>query len=314
MTKPFLTLLFGLFISSSVIAQIKHDSVAYYMLNKYDMAHGPNDAQFLRLIIKKDSGMFEIQDYYPDGKPRLLARSLSDDMNFESGAQGMYTEYFKTGNKMVVRKYDSGKLVGDDTTFYSNGQVHNIVIHDNTGIYLKTFIDSTGKIMTDNGNGNWIKQGEGNGEETWTGSVVNGKEDGTWLLKYAGDTATYHAEYKNGVELPGTKRNSSGQILTDQQPSFPGGDVGFGRYLSRAVTYPGYAREHHITGRVIITFYVEQNGSLSELRVLSSPDESLSKEALRAMSNCPVWKPGLRNGLPVRVRFSMPVAFSLSNE
>ena len=320
-TLPIL-LLFSCLLTFGAIAQqpqkdaAKHDSVAYYMYDQTTMAINPANANFLRLIIKKGSGTFEIQDYYADGTPRLLATSYSGDMNFEKGTYGIYTEFYLNGKKKYVRNYDKGKVIGADTTFYDSGKPYNIVIHSTSGNYLKTCIDTTGKILADNGNGNWVKYHFDGEQETFTGDVINGKEEGVWIHKYPGDTTNYKVEYKNGVVLPGAQSRPPREIFQaiEQQPGFPGGDMGLSKYLAKTLKYPDYAREHKITGRVILTFVVEKTGRLSEFNVTSSPDESLSNEALRVMKASPVWKPGIQNSLPVRVRFSMPITFTLSKE
>lgn len=315
-------LLFSCLLSFAAIAQqpkkgaAKHDSVAYYMSDHSLMAGDQGSANFLRLIIKKGSGVYEIQDYYRDGTPRLVATSFSGEMNFEEGIHGLYTEYYRNGKKRVVRNYYKGKLTGEDSTYYYNGQLYSVVTHSKTGDYLKTCLDTTGKALAANGNGVWVECSEFSLLETYTGPVVNGKKDGTWVQRFAVDTVVYKTEYKNGVELPGPKRKKEDWVfqVADQQPSFSGSDTGFSQYLATNIRYPQYAREQHITGRVILTFVVEKNGSLSELRVLRSPDESLSNEAMRVMKASPAWKPGILNGQPVRVQFSVPIGFALSND
>lgn len=100
----------------------------------------------------------------------------------------------------------------------------------------------------------------------------------------------------------------------EQQPAFPGGDGGFGKYLGKAIHYPAVARENNVQGRVILTFVVEKDGSLTDIKVLRGIGSGCDEEAIRALKASPKWKPGIQNGRPVRVQFSVPVAFSLSSE
>ncbi|TFF39581.1 energy transducer TonB [Mucilaginibacter psychrotolerans] len=321
MIKTLPILLFSCLLSLAAIAQkskkdaVRHDSTAYYMRNQYDMALNQATAEFLRLIIKVDSGMYEIQDYYPDGTLRLLAKSYSGERNFEPGANGVYTEYYKSGRKKLVKQYIKGKQVGNDSAYYANGKLYRVISYDSGEAFLKTCLDSTGKLLADNGNGSWVNMNPFDDLETFTGAVVNGKEDGIWIQRFAGDTATYKIQNKNGMRLPNEQLHVR-QIFqaVEQQPSFGGGDSAFGQFLSYTLRYPDYAREHKITGRVILTFVVEANGHLTDIKVLRSPDESLSKEALRVMKLSPAWRPGIQNGRPVRVQFSVPIAFALSND
>jgi protein TonB len=106
------------------------------------------------------------------------------------------------------------------------------------------------------------------------------------------------------------------QIFTavEQSPSFPGGDAKFGAYLGKAIRYPAIARENNVQGRVILTFVVERDGSLTDIKVVRGIGSGCDEEAVRALKASPKWKPGIQNGRPVRVQYSVPVAFSLSQE
>ena len=94
-------------------------------------------------------------------------------------------------------------------------------------------------------------------------------------------------------------------------PVFPGGDKGFIHYLIKNIRYPQLAREKNVQGSVYVQFIVEKDGSLSEIKVLRDPGEGLGAEAIRVISGSPKWKPGLQNNVPVRVRYTVPVSFSL---
>ena len=97
----------------------------------------------------------------------------------------------------------------------------------------------------------------------------------------------------------------------EQMPSFPGGDVALMQYLSRNIKYPPVAEENGIQGRVICSFVVERDGSVSDIRIKRSVDPSLDKEAIRVVSGMPKWIPGRQNGQMVRVKFTLPVTFRL---
>lgn len=97
----------------------------------------------------------------------------------------------------------------------------------------------------------------------------------------------------------------------EQMPSFPGGDVALMQYLSKNIKYPPVAEEMGIQGRVICTFVVERDGSVSDIRIARSVDPSLDKEAMRVVSAMPKWIPGRQNGQMVRVKYTLPVTFRL---
>ena len=99
--------------------------------------------------------------------------------------------------------------------------------------------------------------------------------------------------------------------VVEQMPSFPGGDVALMQYLSKNIKYPPVAEEMGIQGRVICTFVVERDGSVSDIRIARSVDPSLDKEAIRVVSGMPRWIPGRQNGQMVRVKYTLPVTFRL---
>lgn len=92
---------------------------------------------------------------------------------------------------------------------------------------------------------------------------------------------------------------------------FPGGLTAFGNFLAKTMRYPVYARKHNVEGRVIITFIVEPDGSLSNIHVLSSPEDDLSEEAIRVIGVSPLWIPGTLDGKPVRQQYTVPINFTL---
>lgn len=104
-------------------------------------------------------------------------------------------------------------------------------------------------------------------------------------------------------------------LVVDEMPAFPGGQEALFKYLTDNVIYPQIAKENGIEGRVICTFVIEPDGSISNVEVVrSGGDPSLDKEAVRVIKSMPKWKPGKQRGQAVRVKFTIPVKFSLAKE
>ena len=97
--------------------------------------------------------------------------------------------------------------------------------------------------------------------------------------------------------------------VVEQKPQFPGGSVN--GWLADHIKYPVVAAENGISGRVVVQFVVERDGSVSQVRVVRGVDPSLDKEAQRVISSMPKWIPGKQNGQAVRSRFTVPVTFRL---
>lgn len=94
-------------------------------------------------------------------------------------------------------------------------------------------------------------------------------------------------------------------------PEFPGGMQGLFEYMQNNVNYPKEAKNQKIEGRVIVSFIVEKDGSISEVHPLTAVHPLLDKEAMRLVNEMPRWKPGTEKGKAVRVSFALPVSFKL---
>lgn len=99
--------------------------------------------------------------------------------------------------------------------------------------------------------------------------------------------------------------------VVEQMPSYPGGPSALMQYLSSNIKYPVVAQENGVQGRVVVSFVVERDGSITDVQVARSVDPSLDREAQRVVRNMPRWIPGKQNGQAVRVKYNVPVAFRL---
>lgn len=97
--------------------------------------------------------------------------------------------------------------------------------------------------------------------------------------------------------------------VVEQMPSYPGGNGAMMAFISSHVKYPD--GNYCAQGRVIVSFVVERDGSLSSFKVLRSVEEHFDKEAIRVVKSMPKWKPGRQNGKVVRCKYIVPVAFRL---
>jgi len=93
------------------------------------------------------------------------------------------------------------------------------------------------------------------------------------------------------------------------QPVFPGGDMGLRQFLREHIVYPEADKQNHIGGFVFLQFVIEKDGSVSHVKSIRAPSETLAAEAIRVMNLSPKWMPAKQNGYPVRLRFTIPVKF-----
>lgn len=99
--------------------------------------------------------------------------------------------------------------------------------------------------------------------------------------------------------------------IVEVMPSFEGGEEAMYTWLGNNIKYPQVAKETGITGTVIVTFVVEKEGNISDVRVLKDIGGGCGDEAVRVVKSMPKWKSGKQNGVPVRVQFNLPIRFTL---
>ena len=118
---------------------------------------------------------------------------------------------------------------------------------------------------------------------------------------------------EKAVESSDPKKVFTGKVyeIVEDMPTFPGGVTELMNYLSKNTHYPAVTKRDGIQGRVVVSFIVEPDGSISNVKLVRSVDANLDREALRVVSEMPNWTPGKQGGNKVRVRYSLPIAFRL---
>ncbi len=99
--------------------------------------------------------------------------------------------------------------------------------------------------------------------------------------------------------------------IVEEMPSFPGGEAKLFEYLGKNIKYPQIAKEAGISGIVYVTFVVDANGNITEVQVLRGIGGGCDEEAVRVVKNMPKWTPGKQRGKAVKVRYNLPIRFSL---
>ena len=123
-----------------------------------------------------------------------------------------------------------------------------------------------------------------------------------------------NTENAKDVSNEGSVKNASSENVYDVvevMPSFPGGQEALMSYLSNNTEYPIEAQKRGVEGRVVVSFVIEEDGSISQAKVVRSVDSLLDHEAQRVVKSMPKWKPGKQNGKYVRVKYTVPIVFRL---
>ncbi len=141
---------------------------------------------------------------------------------------------------------------------------------------------------------------------------------GSWIdVMYVGyKTVSMQVTKANASKLSFVmeKENASnGKVfdVVEQMPQFPGGMPALMKWLQDNMKYPKEAQDAKQQGRVIVSFVVEKDGSITNVRVVKSVTPALDEEAIRVVKAMPKWNPGMQNGEPVRVNYTVPISFQL---
>ncbi len=140
------------------------------------------------------------------------------------------------------------------------------------------------------------------------------------VMGYKAKTTKETNSLLNEVVIRSDEENANQQnekvydfVSLETQPSFPGGMEQFYVYLKKSVKYPKEAFENKVEGKVFLSFVVETDGKLTNIRVERKLGSGTDEEAVRVLEESPKWIPGVQGGQKVRVKYNIPISFSLTN-
>lgn len=242
-------------------------------------------------------------DYYQvsffDNK-RVLQEVINfEDKNF-SIRKGPYIRY-KNGKEIEKGNFKAGHKDSVWKTYSYDGQKHFQTAENN---YAYAKMHGTQTYFWHNSQ---VKE---------TGAYNLGKKLGVWKLFYSdGKTAGVEEYNDEGKKIKGEYFDATGKPVSYETlfspPTFEGGLTEFYRYLSSTIKYPKEALSRRISGSVVLSLHVATTGKIKDIEVISSPDKSLSDEAVRAMQMAPRWIPGKQFGEIVQTKYNIPIKFTL---
>lgn len=248
-------------------------------------------------------------------------------------------EKLKDGTAVMKRYYTENKTITRLATYKSEQfkELH--------GLYEERWDDGT--LVTSGMYSNNLKVGEWKERGNQKGVYKEGKRDGLWTTSNNNSAVIETVSYLDG-QLHGsrikydstgtaqlTESYELGQLIhttadtakehTEQMPRFPGCEqLKLGReelqkcadkklleFIYRTIQYPNKAREQNIQGIALIQFTVNKEGIIEELNVLNGLSKEIKEEVLKLVKKMPKWQPGMQDGQPVRVRYTMPITFKL---
>ncbi|RYE28562.1 MAG: TonB family protein [Sphingobacteriaceae bacterium] len=315
----------GCFWVMNSIAQKKQN--VYFLKDNGQYVNIRDSADFTRIVQEPDSGsvLYNVMEYYPNGNIKLIGKSSAVN---PVKLEGQMVRFYPDKNKKQVAYYENGYISGAVYDYYPNGKIYRALeyIDDkNRSMELKrmgkeelvhTVYDSTGTELVKNGNGNYLVYNEDFKLVEEQGDVKDGKRNGSWKGVMRKNKIAYTEDYLDGKFIKGTSSDENGNTqnytVKEALPSFKGGERAFGNYLGQNIRYPATAKNSNIQGRVILSFTIEKDGSLTDIRILKNVNYDIDAEAYRVMKQSPKWNPGLQHGVPVKVAYTMPINFSLN--
>jgi len=314
-------LLFIFLFDTIAFAQKKQN--IYLLKNDGREVEKIDSADFMRVIQEPAAGStnFALAEFYPDQSKKLVGHVSAFEPRLIY--EGVITSYYKNGNKSKVESYEKGVRLGTSNYYYLNGQlqitldyaarkslIDQIQYGEINNYKVVNYFDSTGVQFVKDGNGTvkMMKEKEGNVLDQ-EGTYLDGVKDGKWSGRIGNDR--FEELYSNGTFVSGIATYSDGSVHPYTNlggpPNYMGGINSFLQYVGAVFTYPKDAIERGIGGRLSVSFIVEKDGTVSEVKTLNSLSRSIDAEAIRVVKRSPKWIPGTMHGIPVRVAYNLPL-------
>jgi TonB family protein len=286
------------------------------------------EAAFYRIVLKHDNGYLVKDMYMKNNLPQMIAvcnalnpekRNGKTTYYYESGQKqkegvwirnkkdGVSINWYESGQKKEEETYMNGMLNGDIQEWFENGQKKQEATYiDETlnGVLHEWYENGQKKRIAyfANGDHNGMRiEWEEDGKDS---SVVECFADGTYKnIRISKNNTTIHTQYNV-------------YYRTEIGAEFPGGEKAMLEFIAKTIDrigYPKAERQAGISGTVYVTFVVEKDGSITDIKLLRGVSNApgYNKLALEAVSNMPIWKAGMQFGKTVRVQFNLPIRFTL---
>jgi TonB family protein len=339
MIKNILCLILCVFLLHNAKAESPDSLVGYF--NNSGRKVSKDSADFCRVILPPDTNVnkdyYRVYDYYINGKIKSISNSLTQ--SFILLLDGMRVDYFPNGKRKRISQFKNGEPTGTVTNYYPNGKRYNVlkvdewnsvlsfsssthyyefsisaVLDENYGFKMNVeeMHDSTGNVLVEKGNGHAVFFDEQFKTVMMEGNVKNGKKEGEWKGLIA-DSGSYVCTFHNNKLKTGTSTLRSGHHYNfnkiEETAEFSDGVREFYNYLWKNIRYPESAKKYNRYGTVKVGFYVEEDGTLSNIRIVKGLLKSLDDEALRVVGFSPLWIPAHIYGIPVRTDCVVDVDF-----
>lgn len=326
-------ILFSLFVVfSSANAQKKQN--VYFFKNNGKEVDTKDSADYARIIQEPDSGEtnYILKEFYSNGNRKTAGKVSAFEPRLRY--EGVIMRFDKAGKRKEITTFEKGVPLGMSYHYFSNGNLEKQIeylpnqpslpmsmpgvnladVPFNVNSKLIYLADSVGKVYIEEGKGHFIDTIKTpTGERVEEGDYMDGVKHGLWK----GNESTglsFIETYNNGKLVSGESTKEGVKYAYTNKETFPefkSGMSKFYQYLGNSIRYPSDAARNGIEGTVILEYTVERDGSLSEITVKQSVYPSIDDEAKRVVKLSPKWIPATLRGVPVRVKYTVPIKFTM---
>jgi len=313
-----------LFVISAVIhANAQKRQNVYFLKNNGQQVKIADSSDYVRLIDEPDANEtnYNVREFYKSGEKKLIGKVSSFDPRIIF--EGIVISYHKNGAQKSIINYKKGVRTGLANYYFENGKIEKEIEYvENQQPQSKESIpklifqaDSLGKVQVKDGKGHLLQRTKIEKDSLIEeGNYKDGFKDSVWTGRYLSGKSSYTETYSatkllSGVSTVGDQKFE--YTVLESAPQFSGGMPAFYKYLGRTIKYPSDAYTNKISGSVVVNFVVEKDGQITAVQINRAVFPSIDAEALRVVSASPKWIPGMQRGLPVRVKYNIPIKFSL---
>lgn len=270
-----------------------------------------------------NEGLYGLDDYYPDGTLKRHGWVKAPDpqrLRFE----GLVETYYDNGERETVIRYADNRPVDTAERYYRNGVLREREVYldatdaGNPFAALDTrlvyYADSLGNAQVVDGNGQASITNDDLDVER--GQYVDGRRDGRWEGTFMKAKYRFEEWYEDGKVVRGVSVDSVGNEYPYQkegiQPEYPGGVHALRKFIAEHYKFPKEALKAKVQGQLVITFVVDRSGVPTDFEVVNDLGYNTAPAAFAAMKRSARWSPGYMRGVPVRVKYSLPIQLNLS--
>lgn len=313
--KSILFSLVFLFVPKLCISQvITANDDAVYLDSLFNMGTEKN-YKYIRVVKdynNPNQKSYEVKDFYKSGQIAMSGTTTTRDKVIKNG---MFVYYFENGNKKSIVNYKLDKPYGNYYELYENGNKKldgEWTDEDKTvlpNIKIKGYWDENSIQTIKDGNGYYEGFYSDGVKELGKGKIINNLKDSTWVGENKKIKFTYTENYKNGELISGVSIDSNKvehkYTVSEIRPIPKKGMDNFMNHIARTFNTP---KVEGLKGKIYLTFVVEKDGSITDIKVLRDIGYGTGNEAVRVLKSYGNWIPGEQRGVKVRCTFSLPIS------